>query len=100
MECNRDEALRAREIAERKFAGQDFVGAKKFVRKAQQLYPPLEGVAQMLAVMDVHSVAQVKVGGNEMDWYGILQVSLLLSDDKYLPLLPFHSHFSLSSRHA
>lgn len=78
MECNRDEAIRARDIAERKFGMQDFAGARKFVLKAQQLYPALEGVPQMLAVMDVHSVAQAKVGGIEMDWYGILEVLLFL----------------------
>ncbi len=74
MECNREEAVRAREIAERKFAVHDFSGAKKFLIKAQALFPELEGVSQMLAVVDVHSVAAVRVGGNEMNWYGILQV--------------------------
>ncbi|KAG6544745.1 hypothetical protein Mapa_013771 [Marchantia paleacea] len=74
MECNRDEAVRARDIAEKKYASQDFAGAKKFVLKAQQLFPSLEGLSQMLPVMEVHSVAQSKVGGGEMDWYGLLQV--------------------------
>jgi hypothetical protein len=77
MECNRDEAIRARDIAVGKFAMQDFLGAKKFILKAQQLYPPLEGAAQMVAVVDVHTAAQVKVGINETDWYGILQVQSL-----------------------
>jgi hypothetical protein len=74
MECNREEAVRAREIAERKFAVHDFSGAKKFLIKAQALFPELEGVSQMLAVVDVHSVAAVRGAGNEMNWYGILQV--------------------------
>lgn len=74
MECNRDDAMRSRDIAETKFAMQDFLGAKKFILKAQQLYPLLEGAAQMLAILDVHIAAQVKVGTNETDWYGILQV--------------------------
>ncbi|XP_073396532.1 uncharacterized protein [Physcomitrium patens] len=76
MECNRDEAIRAREIAEKKFTMQDFAGAKKFIHKAQQLYPALEGVSQWLAVIEVHIVSQTKVGSsnNETDWYGILQV--------------------------
>lgn len=80
MECNRDEAIRARDIAEQKFAMLDFAGAKKFIIKAQQLYPPLDGAVQMLAVLDVHIAAQVKLGINETDWYGILQVEPL-SDD-------------------
>ncbi|CAM6045811.1 unnamed protein product [Sphagnum compactum] len=83
MECNREEAVRAREIAERKFAVHDFSGAKKFLIKAQALFPELEGVSQMLAVVDVHSVAAVRVGGNEMNWYGILQVEQL-SDDRLI----------------
>jgi curved DNA-binding protein CbpA len=74
MECNRDEAIRAREIAERKYAVHDFAGAKKFVLKAHQLFPDLDGISQMLAVLDVHHVAQNKLSSNnEMDWYGILQ---------------------------
>ncbi|CAK9256280.1 unnamed protein product [Sphagnum jensenii] len=80
MECNKEEAVRAREIAERKFAIHDFVGAKKFLIKAQSLFPDLDGVSQMLAVVDVHSVAAVKVGSNETDWYGILQVEPLADD--------------------
>jgi hypothetical protein len=66
MECNRDEAIRAREIAERKYAVHDF--------------PDLDGISQMLAVLDVHHVAQNKLSSNnEMDWYGILQVGRLSS---------------------
>jgi hypothetical protein len=80
MECNRDEAIRAREIAERKYAVHDFAGAKKFVLKAHQLFPDLDGISQMLAVLDVHHVAQNKLSSNnEMDWYGILQVGWLSS---------------------
>jgi hypothetical protein len=79
MECNRDEAIRARDIAEKKYAAQDFVGAKKFVLKAQRLFPDLDGISQMLAVLDVHHVAQTKVSSNDLDWYGILQVGGYLS---------------------
>ncbi|KAJ4848994.1 hypothetical protein Tsubulata_009682 [Turnera subulata] len=34
MECNKDEAMRAKEISERKFLAKDIVGAKKFASKA------------------------------------------------------------------
>ncbi|XP_024390463.1 uncharacterized protein [Physcomitrium patens] len=83
MECNRDEAIRAKDIAEKKFAIQDFPGAKKFFLKAQQLYPALEGVPQWLAVLDVHIMAQMKAGSNsnETDWYGILQVEPMSDDN-------------------
>ncbi|KAL2651131.1 hypothetical protein R1flu_019259 [Riccia fluitans] len=81
MECNREEALRARDLAEKKYAMQDFVGAKKFVLKAQQLFPGLEGLSQMLAVMEVHSVAQGKLASGELDWYGVLQVEPAADDN-------------------
>ncbi|KAG1331435.1 hypothetical protein COCNU_02G014030 [Cocos nucifera] len=74
MECNRDEALRAKEIAERKFSAKDIVGAKKFALKAQNLFPSLEGINQMIATFDVYLAAQVKVNG-ESDWYAILCVN-------------------------
>ncbi|KAL1223730.1 Chaperone protein dnaJ 49 [Cardamine amara subsp. amara] len=74
MECNKDEAMRAKEIAEKKFKIKDIVGAKKFVLKAQSLYPELEGVSQMLATLDVYIAAENKV--NEVvDWYGILSAN-------------------------
>ncbi|KVH97840.1 hypothetical protein Ccrd_000036 [Cynara cardunculus var. scolymus] len=42
MDCNRDEATRAKEIAETKFSAKDIMGAKKFALKAQSLYPDLD----------------------------------------------------------
>lgn len=73
MECNKDEALRARCMSERKFLQHDLVGAKKFALKAQCLFPDLEGLPQLIAVLDVHIVAQQKFDGAEVNWYGILQ---------------------------
>lgn len=75
MECNREEAVRARVLAEQKLASQDYVSAKKYVMKAQQLFPGLENMGHMMAVIDVHMAALVKIGAsNVMDWYGILQL--------------------------
>ena len=74
MECNREEALRAREIAEKKLSLQDYNGARKFLQKALQLFPALENTTQMSSVLDVHIAAQTKINGAETDWYGILQV--------------------------
>ncbi|KAJ0235773.1 DnaJ domain-containing protein [Hirschfeldia incana] len=74
MECNRDEALRAKEIAENKFKMRDFSGAKKFALKAQSLYPEMEGVPQMLSTFDVFIAAETRVNG-EVDWYGILDAN-------------------------
>lgn len=79
MECNKDEAGRAKEIAERKFAAKDMEGSKKFALKAHHLYPGLEGLPQMLAVLDVHLASENKING-EMDWYGVLNVNAFADD--------------------
>ncbi|XP_027189945.1 uncharacterized protein [Cicer arietinum] len=73
MECNKGEAARAKEIAERKFSEREYAGAKKFAIKALNLYPPLEGLSQLLVTLDVYISAENKING-EMDWYGILGV--------------------------
>ncbi|RDX74569.1 DnaJ-like subfamily B member 14, partial [Mucuna pruriens] len=74
MECNKDEAARAKEIAERKFSEREYAGAKKFALKALNLFPALEGLSQFLTTLDVHISAENKING-EMDWYGILRVN-------------------------
>lgn len=73
MECNKDEALRSRCMAEQKFLQHDLVGAKKLALKAQCLFPDLEGLPQLMAVLDVHIMAQQNLEGMEVNWYGILQ---------------------------
>ncbi|KAG5232533.1 Chaperone DnaJ [Salix suchowensis] len=74
MECNKDEAIRAKDIADRKMQNGDFEGARKIALKARQLYPELDNISQMLAVCEVHCSAQKKLNGSDMDWYGILQI--------------------------
>ncbi|XWS50390.1 hypothetical protein CRYUN_Cryun12cG0083700 [Craigia yunnanensis] len=74
MECNKDEAFRAKEIAERKVTEKDYAGAKKFALKAQNLYPGLDGIAQMLTTLDVYISAETKVSG-EANLYGVLGVN-------------------------
>ncbi|XVF51012.1 hypothetical protein PTKIN_Ptkin04bG0149400 [Pterospermum kingtungense] len=80
MECNKDEAFRAKEIAERKVREKDYAGAKKFALKARNLYPGIDDIAQMLAILDVYISAENKVSG-EVDWYGVLGVSPSADDD-------------------
>ncbi|CAK9182733.1 unnamed protein product [Ilex paraguariensis] len=80
MECNRDEAVRAKEIAEKKMQNNDFEGAWKIALKAQQLFPELENISQLLAVCSVHCSAQNKICGSERNWYGILQVERLADE--------------------
>ncbi|KAF6135899.1 hypothetical protein GIB67_006791 [Kingdonia uniflora] len=75
MECNKEEAVRAKTIAEKKMQTKDFVGAKKILLRAQQLHKDLENVSQMLTVCEVHCSSELKSSSSEMDWYGILQVA-------------------------
>lgn len=76
MDCNKEEALRAKDIAEKKMESKDFTGARTFAHKAQKLYPDLENIAQMLVVCDVHCSAEQKLLGNTnvVDWYKVLQI--------------------------
>ncbi|XP_060197865.1 uncharacterized protein LOC132626865 [Lycium barbarum] len=80
MECNKEEAVRVRGIAEKKMENSDFIGAKKLASKAQQLFPDLENITQMVLVCDVHCSAENKTFGNEKDWYGILNVEPTADD--------------------
>ncbi|KAI4301860.1 hypothetical protein L6164_035098 [Bauhinia variegata] len=80
MECNKDEATRAKQIAENRMQSGDFVGALKFAVKAQQLFPDLENIVQINAVCEVHCAAQNKLSGPELDWYGILQIDQLADE--------------------
>ncbi|XP_010555718.1 PREDICTED: uncharacterized protein LOC104825135 [Tarenaya hassleriana] len=80
MECNKDEASRAKEIAERKVTEKDYKGAKKFALKAQSLYPQLDGLSQVLVTIDVYISAENKICG-DADWYGILGVDPYADDE-------------------
>uniref|UniRef100_M8ALQ6 DnaJ homolog subfamily B member 12 n=1 Tax=Aegilops tauschii TaxID=37682 RepID=M8ALQ6_AEGTA len=80
MECNKDEALRAKEIAERKFQSRDLQGAKKFALKAKALFPDLEGIVQLITTLDVYLTSEVKIAGGK-DWYSILSVDMSADDE-------------------
>jgi len=73
MECNKDEAVRAKQIAENKMQAGDYEGGLKFATKAQRLFPDIQNIVQILTVCEVHCAAQKKHSGSDMDWYGILQ---------------------------
>ncbi|KAK1390513.1 DnaJ subfamily B member like [Heracleum sosnowskyi] len=80
MECNKEEAVRAKSMAEKKMENKDFFGARKFAIKAQNLYPELDNISQLIMVCDVHCSAANKVRGTEMDWYGILKLEPTADD--------------------
>ncbi|GAB2269678.1 hypothetical protein Dimus_004600 [Dionaea muscipula] len=73
MEGNKDEAAKAKELAEKKFQEKDVAGAKRLAEKAQKLFPSLDGLPGFLAALDVYLAAERKVNG-ELDWYGVLGV--------------------------
>ncbi|KAL7600208.1 hypothetical protein Lser_V15G22320 [Lactuca serriola] len=74
MECNKDEAIRAKNISENKMKNNDFEGARKFALKAQKLFPELDNISQIITVCDVHCSSQKKINNSQKDLYGILQV--------------------------
>ncbi|KAL2542207.1 DNAJ heat shock N-terminal domain-containing protein [Abeliophyllum distichum] len=80
MECNRDEALRAKTIAEDKLEKKDFAGARKFALKAHTLFPGLEGITQLLTTLDVYISGENKING-EVDWYGVIGVNPSCDDE-------------------
>ncbi|XP_042057452.1 uncharacterized protein LOC121802003 [Salvia splendens] len=73
MECNKDEATRAKSIAESMIEQMDYLGAKKLALKAQALYPELYGITQLLTTLDVYLSGE-KIDG-EVDWYRVLCVN-------------------------
>ncbi|CAN1854030.1 Protein HLJ1 [Linum perenne] len=80
MECNKEEAVRAKSLAEVKLQNKDFSGARKMAIKAQQLYKELDKIDHILVICEVHYVAERKIRGTEMDWYGILQIEKTADD--------------------
>ncbi|CAA7055125.1 unnamed protein product [Microthlaspi erraticum] len=76
MECNKDEAKRALDIAEKKLSQSDYDGAKRFVKKAETLYPNLDGLKQFLMMINVY------IDGGKADWYGVLGIDDPLADDE------------------
>ncbi|KAK1383792.1 J domain-containing protein [Heracleum sosnowskyi] len=81
MECNREEAIKAREFAEMKLQNGDFQGAQKLALKASKLFPgPDENISQVLIVCDVLCAAQNNNIVSEKDWYGILQTGGIVDE--------------------
>ncbi|KAJ3704961.1 hypothetical protein LUZ61_008666 [Rhynchospora tenuis] len=75
MERNKEEAIRAMQIAEKRLLKQDYAGAKVMALKAKKLFPH-DNISQFLAVCEVHCSAQL-VDNGLCDWYRIIQVEPL-----------------------
>ncbi|KAG2300173.1 hypothetical protein Bca4012_011768 [Brassica carinata] len=76
---NRDEALRAKGLAEDWMSKSDFPTARRVAVKAQKMDETLENISHMIMVCDVHCAALEK-SGDETDWYKILQVEQSADD--------------------
>ncbi|KAL1209075.1 Chaperone protein dnaJ 49 [Cardamine amara subsp. amara] len=71
---NKDEALRAKDLAEDWMRKKDFTTARRVAIKARKMDASLEDVvSRMIMVCDVHC-AVLEKSGDEVDWYKILQV--------------------------
>ncbi|KAL3828494.1 hypothetical protein ACJIZ3_017296 [Penstemon smallii] len=73
MECNKEEAIRSKAIAENKFLLLDVAGAKKFALKAQTLFPKLHGISQFIEVINIYVDNEKKING-EVDYYRVFGV--------------------------
>ncbi|KAK7356026.1 hypothetical protein VNO80_15292 [Phaseolus coccineus] len=80
MECNKDEALRARKIAEARMQRGEFQEALKFATKAKNLYADVGNISHVLAICEVHNAAKRKLSTSDMDWYAILQIERLADE--------------------
>ncbi|XP_020586661.1 uncharacterized protein LOC110028932 [Phalaenopsis equestris] len=69
----RFEAQRLLEIADKYLLASDLTGSKRFAERALESDPLLDGVDQILAVVDVLLASQRRVN-NQHDWYSILQL--------------------------
>ncbi|CAI5467339.1 unnamed protein product [Closterium sp. Yama58-4] len=83
MECNREDAAKAKELAEAALSSGDYARARRLVTKAQSLFPNLDGLTQVCAVVEVHEASLNRVGG-DVDWYALLQIPAFCDDDSQI----------------
>ncbi|CAN8325274.1 unnamed protein product [Cochlearia groenlandica] len=80
MKSNELEAKKAMDLAEKKLSIKDYNVAKKLIIKAQNLNPNLDGLEQLLIMINVHIYAS-NAREEEPDWYGVLGLDSL-ADEK------------------
>ncbi|XP_050387536.1 uncharacterized protein LOC126803860 [Argentina anserina] len=73
MDHNKSEAIKAKAHAERKLLERNYATAKNIALLAQKLCPELEGLSQLLTIIDIYICGENKTIG-DADWYGILGV--------------------------
>ncbi|XP_043696957.1 uncharacterized protein LOC122647666 [Telopea speciosissima] len=75
----RAEAQRCLEIADKLLMARDLIGSKNFAVQAQEADPFLDGVEQILSIVDVLLAAEKRIN-NHLDWYAILQIGCQSND--------------------
>ncbi|KAG6478949.1 uncharacterized protein LOC122019162 [Zingiber officinale] len=68
MDCNREDAKRAMELAEIKFKANDVEGAKRIAQKACDMFGDLPGIRRAVAAYEVHLAAAKK------NWHAVLRL--------------------------
>ncbi|TYJ98449.1 meiotically up-regulated gene 184 protein-like protein [Cucumis melo var. makuwa] len=80
MDCNKDDAIKAKQVAEKKFVEMDIATAVRFALRAHSLYPSLDGLPQFIATLNVYLSAEKRIDGC-IDWYRILGVDPLADEE-------------------
>ncbi|XP_062219141.1 uncharacterized protein LOC133918981 [Phragmites australis] len=76
-----DEALKAKDAAERKFHVGNIKGARRSAIKAHNLCPSLDGISQMVSTLEVHLASESTIGG-ESDWYHIMSLNAYADEEE------------------
>ncbi|KAG5004288.1 hypothetical protein JHK84_028556 [Glycine max] len=80
MEFNKDEAVRARQVAEARMQRGEFVEALKFATKAKKLCADVVNITHVITICEVHNAAKKKLSATDLDWYAILQIEGLADE--------------------
>ncbi|XP_024971696.1 uncharacterized protein LOC112510497 [Cynara cardunculus var. scolymus] len=73
MEYDETKALRAKEVAERKFMEQDYAEANLFAKKARDLCPWLNSISILITVIDIYCAKEEVVNG-QSGWHKVLKL--------------------------
>ncbi|KAF5206761.1 Chaperone dnaj-domain superfamily protein [Thalictrum thalictroides] len=73
------EAERWKDVASKLLENRDLLGSKRFAKRAQDLCPQVDGVDQIISIIDVLLAAEKRIN-NHFDWYAILQLDCRSND--------------------
>ncbi|KAL8519456.1 hypothetical protein ACS0TY_010406 [Phlomoides rotata] len=91
MECLKDEAIRAKSIAVGMMEQKDYIGAKLSAMRAKSLFEKLDGISELLTILELYVHAEQKKYG-EVNWYDVLGVDRSADDEI---IRPRYKHLAL-----